>query len=189
MSFIDIDEYIVPVEGENIPDALQGLEQVSNISLPWTMFGMSGQTKPPEEPAIYAYETCATTRRPEITNFKCIVDPCDVTRVSTHKFWTHSMGAATVNDQGQKAANHKARRADGFATTDRLQLNHYYTFSQAELNRKLSRETVSHQAAGARADAVHRMAEWIEADTKPDTTARDFLTRKGIANWRDFRSV
>lgn len=188
MACIDIDEYIVPVSASSIPEALEDLSVFSNISLPWTMFGTSGQREPPEKPAVYAYETRARHRLPAFTNFKCIVDPCEVTRVSTHKFLTRSLGPATVNDEGKLANNHK-RRSGSFATATRLQLNHYYTFSEVELERKLSRETVSHQGSAERAQVVRRIAKLIDEDTVPDQLAAQFLTRLGYSDWRRFRAL
>lgn len=188
MTFIDIDEYIVPVHEATITAALEDLEAFSNVSLPWTMFGTSGHVTAPEVPAVYAYETCAKERHPAFTNYKCIVDPCDVTRVSTHKFWTASMGASTVNDTGAAADNHKMRRSTWFPTAARLQLNHYYTFSEEELARKLTRPTVSHQQSTARKEAVQRMTDMIGTDTTSDRTAAQFLARIGYKDWRRFRS-
>jgi hypothetical protein len=189
MAFIDIDEYIVPVETDTIEEALLGLGDVKNISLPWTMFGPDGHEMPPKEPAIFAYESRATRRLPKITNFKCIVDPCDVVRVSTHKFLTKSMGARSVNDRGESAKNHKTRRTETFATADRLQLNHYYTFSRQELSEKIRGEAVSHQEPSRRAKGVQGLATLIEKNTIRDTLARKFLARHGITTTEEFRAV
>lgn len=189
MAFIDIDEYIVPVQDVSIGAALDPLGDVTNVSLPWTMFGPNGHNAPPDEPAVFAYETRARVRTSQITNYKCIVDPCDVIRVSTHKFLTLSMGAASYNDAGNRAANHKARRTEAFATAERLQLNHYYTFSQQELRAKMNREAVSYQDPSRRADGVGRMAALIDQDTVQDNCARNFLARKGITSVTEFRSL
>lgn len=189
MTFVDIDEYIVPVEAASIEEALVGLGDVANISLPWTMFGPDGHEMPPDEPAIFAYESRARHRLPTITNYKCIVDPCDVVRVSAHKFFTASMGKRSVNDRGESASNHKARRKEGFATADRLQLNHYYTFSQQELLEKTGREAVSHQDPSRRAFGVERLAALIEVDTVRDALGRRFLARHGIKTVEQFRSI
>lgn len=187
MSFIDIDEYIVPVENKTIEEALVGLDDVTNVSLPWTMFGTCGHETPPDEPAIFAYEHRAAHRLPNITNYKCIVDPCDVVRVSTHKFLTKRMGNQSVNDRGVRASGHKARRTEEFATADRLQLNHYYSFSRQELQEKIGGEAVSHQDPSHRAAGVERLAALIEEGTITDTLARDFLARHGIKTTSQFR--
>jgi hypothetical protein len=189
MGFIDIDEYIVPKTDLSICEALGKLETFSNISLPWTMFGTDGHEAPPDEPAVYAYRRRAAQRRADFTNFKCIVDPCKVTRVSTHKYWTSDMGAATVNDRGEHASNHKERRTEAFASAELLQLNHYFTFSQEELDRKLSRETVSHAAQSDREKFVRKTVAAIEEDTVSDDCAPEFLTRKGIEDWHEFRAL
>ncbi|MGB0900774.1 glycosyltransferase family 92 protein [Halocynthiibacter sp.] len=101
MSFIDTDEYLVPQKGGSIPDTLNDLEAFTNISLPWVMFGHNGHLRSPKEPVPFAYTARARHLSGSLLNFKCIVDPCDVTQVSVHKFLTRTMGQGHANTLGR----------------------------------------------------------------------------------------
>jgi len=134
MAFVDVDEYIVPQEAATIAEALAPLDGVTNVSLPWTMFGPNGHVDRPAVPDPFAYTTRAAVRADAILNFKCIVDPCDVSEVRIHRFQTRSLLDRTSNDIGQLSDN--ARRAGDFLSNSSLQLNHYFTRSDADLAEK-----------------------------------------------------
>ena len=189
MGFLDIDEYLVPVSELTIPEVLSGFEDVTNLSLPWTMFGPNGHRETPEMPAVMAYTERAAHRLRSFTNFKCIVDPCDVTLVRVHKFETRSMGSSTVNDRHERVTGYKARTTEKFASSERLQLNHYFTFSHQELERKLSRKAVSGRDKEGRSDYVHKVLSEVESDVVEDRTAPDFLARYDIHTTAQFRSL
>jgi len=179
MTFIDIDEYLVPKAGISFGDTLHSLDAFTNISLPWVMFGHNGHDIAPEEPLPFAYTARAGEISRPLLNFKCIVDPCDVTQVSVHKFQTRKMGTASVNTLGKIASDYKKRREPDFFTTDGLQLNHYYLMSREELQRKLHRGGVSGVENDRRIAAVTEKAAMIEAAPVKDTAAPDFLLRVG----------
>jgi len=80
-AFIDVDEYIVPVSTTTIPLALDLIPDHPNISLPWTMFGHGGHNELVDLPAPFAFESRARHRAGQLLNFKCILDPCEVTQV------------------------------------------------------------------------------------------------------------
>ena len=174
MGFIDIDEYLVPKQSFTILDVLDGLEDFTNISLPWTMFGPSGHDTPPDVPAPFAYGLRARDRAAPILNFKCIVDPCDVTQVRVHRFRTGQMGRDSSNDVGV-TASYKDRDGPGFVSAKALQLNHYYTRSRQELNEKLKKQAVSDASPDSRNPKILQKAKMIEATAVNDRSAVKFL--------------
>ena len=179
MGFIDTDEYLVPRNALTLPDALAELA-CTNISLPWTMFGHGGHKTTPAEAVPFAFQQRAAHAKGPLLNFKCIVDPCDVTQVSTHKFHTATHGDQSSNTSGQMASNRQ--RSGAYVTQDLIQLNHYYLMSEAEMHAKISGPAVSGTAQAQRAAAVLRKAELIEKAPVTDTAAADFLKRHGIEN-------
>ena len=174
MAMIDVDEYIVPRGELHISDILNDLTQFTNISLPWTMFGHSGFDVPPVLPIPFAFNMKARQASSALLNFKCIVDPCDVTQVSTHKFETRKMGSNSANSVGKIASN-KQRNASVFVTTERLQLNHYYLMSKAETESKIANGAVSGVSREQREVAIRHKAAIIEDNPIEDTAAIDFL--------------
>lgn len=181
MTFIDIDEYLFPLLDNTIPEALARIPKHPNISLPWTMYGFNGHAAKPDTPIPFAYEMRAAKRAPKLLNFKCIVDPCDVTKVQVHKFETRTKGTETMNDAGKYAMSYKDRIKPCFASSEVLQLNHYYTFSKQELELKIDKGGVSLTERKRRELHIRRIVEAIESDTVSDTAARDFLSRRGIS--------
>jgi len=188
MAFIDIDECIVPTRGTSILEVLEGLGAYTNVSLPWTMFGPNGHDKTPDIPAQFAYTTRAARRADPVLNFKCIVDPTDVTQARVHRFRTTTMGKDSVNDVGVRAP-YKNRHLDGFLSDAALQLNHYYTRSHEELAMKLGKGAVSDSPLARRNSKVHEKLAVIEATAIPDTAAIDFLRRVGITRPDALRSA
>ncbi|GLQ35434.1 hypothetical protein GCM10007939_17170 [Amylibacter marinus] len=179
MTFIDIDEFLVPKIGNTLLEALEPLNRYSNISLSWTMYGFNGHQDPPEGLTIAQYKNRAANPLAKgmgFLNFKCIVDPCKVNMVAVHKFETTDMGAQSVNDQGVSAHN-KLRKKASFLSDTRLQLNHYYTFSKAELDAKIARGGVSGASGQRHNDRVRLIATQIEQDTVEDLCAFDFWQR------------
>lgn len=186
MGFIDIDEFLTPENTATIPECLAALTGVSNISLPWVMFGHSGHDKMPSGPVPLAYTQRAQHQVGRLLNFKCIVDPCDVTQVSTHKFETHSMGAKTANMLGKVTWN-KTRAMSGFTTNAGLQLNHYYLRSRSEMALKISGPAVSGVQQDRRQAMILEKAALIEENLQLDITAKRFLQRHSIQTDDDFR--
>ena len=188
MAMIDVDEYIVPRDDMRIDDVLADLNAFTNISLPWTMFGHAGHDEPPVLPIPYAFNRRARHATGDLLNFKCIVDPCDVTQVSTHKFETRKMGNASANTLGQISPN-KQRHQANFVTTQGLQLNHYYLMSRAETAAKISNSDVAGVSRAKREIAIMRKAALIEGDSVDDSAAAVFLARHGLTDPDAFSSL
>jgi len=186
MAFIDVDEFLVPQKETGIEAAIAHLGEASNISLPWAMFGHGGHAIAPREATPFAYTRRAPRSAGPLLRWKCIVDPCRVTQVSTHKFHTADLGPRSVNTEG-RTSNNKLRD-EGFASFAHLQLNHYYLRSRAEMAAKISGGAVSGVPRAEREAAILRKAEIIEAETVEDRCAIDFLARFGIADTAALRA-
>lgn len=177
MAFIDVDEFIVPVAAASIPAALAGLEAAAHLSLPWHNFGRNGHETPPEGGVLANY--LRTPPSPygltHGLNFKCLVDPSRVTAVGVHAFEIDGR-AEGVNDRGD-LFRHADRTRPGFYSRERLQLNHYYTRSNTELQAKIRRGSNRDVAANRHVRRVLRIVAAIEADTVEDQSVARFLQR------------
>lgn len=104
-----------------------------------------------------------------LLKFKVICDPCRVTACKVH--WMEvDHGTDSVNDRGYSATL-KGRDAEGFYSADRIQLNHYYTRSDADLARKMARGPNLTVAQSAHERRMMRKVANIEAAEIEDTTA------------------
>jgi len=181
MTYLDADEFLVP-KGAGLDEALGPLEGCRNISLPWHMFGRSGHMVRPEGGVLANY----TRRNPDpmsdargLRNFKMIVDPCHVTAIKVHTVETDG-SADTCNDAGQRFTA-KGREGAGFYAAARIQLNHYYTRSDAELQAKIARGPNLTTPDGDHLRRVMRKVAAIEGGEVEDRSALEFLARKGVA--------
>ena len=188
VALIDIDEYIVPKSHSSIEEVLEPLEQFANISLPWAMFGHNGHESPPNLPVPFAYTQRAEISAGPLLNFKCLLDPAEVVKVDVHRFETTSMGTKSANTLGKTTEN-KQRKTSAFATTELLQLNHYYLMSKQDTAEKLAKGAVSSTEVERRNKSVLEKQKLIEAQPREDTTALDFLKRRGVADAAEFKSL
>ena len=177
MAFVDVDEFIIPKADASLAAALERLGDAGHVSLPWQMFGRSGHQTPPEGGIVanYTRKMRTTEGARHALNWKCIVDPSRVTGVRVHGMEIDGK-AEGVNDAGVAAA-HSARETAGFYSTEFLQLNHYYTRSNKDLQDKLDACLIASVALQKHARRVMRIVAEIEADEIEDTAAIDFLAR------------
>ena len=77
------------------------------------------------------------------------------------------------------AVEEKARERPGFYSAEHLQLNHYYTRSEAELAAKIGRGPNLVAKSPEYARKVRRTVANIEADEVEDRAALDYLARIG----------
>lgn len=183
MAFIDVDEFLLPKRGRTLEDALAGAGGFPNISLPWHMFGTSGHQARPEGPLLLNYTKRGAdplSREENVSNFKCIVDPCEVVEVSVHQFRTREHGEMTVNDAGRKFTR-SGRKSPEFYSSEFLQLNHYYSKSRAELQAKVDRGW-SYDAERAKYQRkVFGIVEAIERNAVEDRAMIEFLEANRIS--------
>jgi hypothetical protein len=182
MAFIDVDEFLLPKKGETIMEALAEAKGFPNISLPWHMFGTSGHETRPPGSILRNYTVRGAdpmSRKKNASNFKCIVDPCQVSEVSIHHFSTTAHGEETANDVGA-VFSRNGRKSSGFYSSKCLQLNHYYSKSKQDLEEKLSRGPASPASRQNYEDRVMTAVRNIEDDTVVDVAMVEFIDRRGL---------
>ena len=181
MAFIDADEFLVPKRAASIPEALAHLGEARNLSLPWHMFGRSGHVAPPEGGVLRNYLRRARDPMSEVRGvraFKCLVDPCHLTAVRVHSMETDGSGRTLQRPRASRSRSGSATRP-GFYSADHLQLNHYYTRSEAELAAKIGRGPNLTAKRSEYERKVRRTVANIEADEVEDRAALDYLARIG----------
>jgi hypothetical protein len=176
MTWIDIDEFLIPKQAPDLDAALAHLADQKMISLPWHMFGRSGHQVPPEGGVVPNY----TRRNPNpmdksLLKFKVIADPCAVTACKVH--WMEVAGLTDSSNDAGKTASLKGRTAPEFYAADHIQLNHYYTRSDADVAEKLARGPNITTAATDNQRRVMRKVAQIEAAEIEDRAAAIWWAR------------
>ncbi len=114
-----------------------------------------------------------------LRNFKMIVDPAHVTSIKVHVIETDG-SSRTCNDRGIEFTT-RERDTPAFYSVDRIQLNHYYTRSDAELRAKIARGPNLTTPDADHLRRVMRKVANIEAGEVTDRSALEFLARTGVA--------
>lgn len=180
MTFIDVDEFLLPKRADTIEQALAPVNGFPNVSLPWHMFGPGGHKTKPPGGVINNYVMRASepiSQKKEATNFKCIFDPCEVTEVSVHHFETRQFGSDTCNDAGQ-ISTRKGRKKPAFYSAQNLQLNHYYTKSLEEFEAKIRKGPASPGTRERREIRLRTAFASIEESLVEDREIIDFVHRR-----------
>jgi hypothetical protein len=176
VAFIDVDEFMFPVEGSSLDATFAELADQVIVSLAWINFGPSGhETRPPGLVIANYTERAAFPPRTDqysLLRYKSVVDPRKVWRVSTHAC---SLGDGTVliNDRGVAFPAHQARDIR-YATADKLRLHHYFTRSREEAEQKIAKGRVS-LAGKVNPNALDRRLRQYELATERDSTILRFV--------------
>jgi hypothetical protein len=144
------------------------------------MFGRSGHMAPPEGGVLRNYLRRAADPMSDLRGiraFKCIVDPCHLTALRAHSMDV-DRSDRSCNDRGE-ASTAAGREKPGFYSSERIQLNHYYTRSEAELSAKIGRGPNLRAKAGEYGRKVRRTVENIEREEVVDQVALDYMARIG----------
>lgn len=183
LTFIDVDEFLIPKRARTLPEALAHLEaDCVNLSLPWHMFGRSGFRTPPSGGVLRNYLRRAADPMSDLRGvraFKCIVDPCRLTAVKVHSMQTDG-NDRTCNDRGVEVPL-RERDRPAFYSADHVQLNHYYSRSEQEVQEKVGRGPNLVSKASEYERKVRRTIAHIEQDEVEDRSALDYLARVGPA--------
>ena len=141
MALIDLDEYLVPVIKDNLPDLLKEYERFPGLVVKWVSFDCNGHEKKPTSHG--GLITANYTRVPKNYNcgfnahFKSIVRPRLVIDVmgahhAIYRFNTHA-----VNENFKEIPTGK--ESDSKGSVKKIRLNHYFSKSKEEYAQKMGR--------------------------------------------------
>ena len=179
MAFIDLDEFVFPVEAPDLISVLRGYEDCSSVCVPWFMFGFSGHETPVPGLVIENYTQRAPfpppPRHAKLLKWKSIVQPAEVVAVtSAHLFELASGLTGGFDERKAEVTADKATPPPG----DVLRVNHYYSRSREEFTAKLNmvRFTTGTCTHRFHTDPRNRqrLIDMIETETIHDTTITRF---------------
>ncbi|MCL2737593.1 MAG: glycosyltransferase family 92 protein, partial [Alphaproteobacteria bacterium] len=127
LAIIDADEFILPLEHENIPEFLKDYEDFSQICIHWLRYGSSGHKEKPSGLVVENF-----TQHEECGNqhVKSIVNPRAVVKTRIH--W-HEVSGKSVNENKDRVTGPKDVRAP----ISKIRINHYLvkSFEECEIKR------------------------------------------------------
>ncbi len=166
MAYYDPDEFLVPLQDDDIPSFLARFEDAATVRVPRYEFGYSGHRTPPDALTIEAYTQVADVLDLDVQlppRVKSIVQPRAVSAVAVHLSFP-----ADVPEPGQPTATAELEVRD-FA-----RLNHYYTRSFEEFEAKRFRGSATGRPA-------RPAVPWDTPTVEVDTSAGRFIARTQAA--------
>jgi hypothetical protein len=153
IAFLDDDEFLFPSQGESVQKVLRRYQQYPAVAVHWLMFGSSGHIRRPEGLVLENYLRRAESVTPII---KSIVNPRRVAAAAdTHHWLYKERNVAT--DENERPVH--TSRSDP-ATVDILRINHYWSKSLEDGERKVARGAVDQWTV----DNPRSMELWREFD-------------------------
>lgn len=142
MLFLDLDEFVFPVEDVSLIAALSRCAHLPSISMPWMNFGPDSHQQPPPGLVIENYTERATFPADDdqrhLFAYKTFVDPLAVSVPGVHYSQLRDYGDVMFNERGQSVPRSRCRQKS-FACNEILRLHHYFTRSFEEMARKRKR--------------------------------------------------
>lgn len=134
MATIDIDEFIVPISTQTIPEFLQDFEDDSGIEINWMIYGSNGQKFRTNELVIERFTKHAFHNYDKNRHIKTIFNPRSVWVAGVHE---------AKYFKGKGVNIHKKENKKYFLNRepvlDKIRINHYFTKSEAEYLIKMKR--------------------------------------------------
>lgn len=156
IAFLDDDEFLFPVRGGSLRQALKRFEAFPAVAVHWVMFGSSGHKARPEGLVISNYKLCKGG--PDRT-IKSIVNPRRIRAAKSPHYWIYKDHARSVNERYEPVRNSCGVESP---TVDVLRINHYWSKSYEDGVVKMTR-------GGADPWSLQNprtMDTWLEDDLK-----------------------
>ncbi len=133
MGFVDADEFILPIDGDSVPDSVDKVfnenPEASGIVISWRMFGSGGQLSDNGRPVIETFIRHADNSFWQHQHVKTICNPRKTLYpLSPHHFVYLDYGYA-VNERGEKVDGPYDPSGQN-QDCSTLQINHYYVKSR-----------------------------------------------------------
>ncbi|TKV41686.1 hypothetical protein A0U87_03985 [Sphingobium sp. MP9-4] len=155
-AFIDLDEFINPLEYDSIIDWLQGFKEASAIAVQWMNFGPDGHNTPPDGLLIENYTTRLPDDHAMHGHVKTIVRTADYVKARS----PHSMivSGRIVDEHGEDIDQSVDYAILPVRKHRSICINHYYTRSRSEWAAKLNKGLADHR----KDTTVSRNPAWLE---------------------------
>jgi hypothetical protein len=139
IGFLDIDEYIVPLQESNIANILKSYEEYDGLCLHWLLFGSNGLLTR-QNSTIYSYtQSCPNHGANE--HIKSIINPKKYTGYHYDPHFITTSNSVNVNKEKVTDAFGSTRQNNRKPILDKvMRINHYYTKSLEDFSYKRDRK-------------------------------------------------
>jgi hypothetical protein len=178
IAFIDIDEFLFSPTLEPVAELLPEYEEWPGVGVNWALYGSSGHQTRPAGLVIDNYLYRTDTEENGAT--KSIVDPARVAFCRNAHQFEYREGAGSAVDENKHPIDGWQTESVSFA---KLRINHYYTKSEEDVERKF--EAWSKSARPMERRLILRKSRLLnqvrdETITHYVPALRDALARRGL---------
>jgi hypothetical protein len=172
VAFLDLDEFLFPVQIDNLVTFLKDYEQYGGLCVNWATFGTSGVESIPENYVMIEYLTMASELDHKFNlHVKSIVRPDRVHKFVSPHYAAYNKGFSQVNSD----KIHFDGPFSPYAAHSLIRINHYYTRDIQWLLQKKMPDTIAFLSKNNEYKKQFEAIEWCL------TAAKDFSIRKDEA--------
>jgi len=135
LAAIDIDEFIVPIENETIPDFLKDFEQYAGVKINWLAYGSSGEKHWRKELVIDRFKKHEKTNAHLGRVVKTICNPRAVFKMDIHEPFYFNFAVVVNSSKNSQRYSYM----DIEQIYDKIRINHYHTKSYNEYLLKIKK--------------------------------------------------
>ncbi|MDL2306715.1 glycosyltransferase family 92 protein [Desulfovibrio sp. OttesenSCG-928-C06] len=169
IGFIDLDEFVLPMQDNDLRVFLSEFEDYGGVAATWHLFNSSGHLKRPEGPVIRNYTEAF--REQESYTIKSFVRPARTALPQSPHHFSYQPGFFCVNEEHCPVS---PGVQFSFATGKRIRVNHYFMKSQQDFEARLERG----RATTTDQSKLYQMVMFMQGIEKPyvrDTAIHKFL--------------
>ena len=139
IAFLDVDEFLMPAEEGgrliDVADSIMAQDKcIGGCTVNWLCYGSGGHEKKPEGLVTEAYVMRGKDDFEANANYKSIVNPRRAFAFICPHYPTYKRGYYAVNERGVRVDTSTFR-----GTYEKLRINHYFTKSKEEYEKKMLR--------------------------------------------------
>lgn len=171
ITFLDIDEFIVPFHDNSINEFLGKLDSgISSIHINWRNFGSSRRESPDYELVTEAFTQCAPAGWGNHHHFKSFARMERVTEAHIHDIVTRE-GRRVLSDLSEFITEH--RGLSNRIVHDGIQINHYQCKTYEEFKDRMQRGDANYASKSAREHTLERFSV-LDRNEEEDDRIRRF---------------
>lgn len=136
MAVIDLDEFLVPLRAEGVPQVLAGFADCGGLAAHWKIFGSAGEDEQRPGLVMDRFRRCAAAEFDAHRHVKSIVKAALVDRPGIHICYLRE---GRIVDERRRPVDSASSGIHDGISHEYLQVNHYCTKSREEWQRKWRR--------------------------------------------------
>lgn len=172
LACLDLDEFLFPVQENDLRVVLRSLEAASNLAVFRREFAFCDHEEPPTGPVLANYQHTRPQGAFERAKYKSIVDPARVCGVKSAHGFELADGVTLVNERLEPLRKDSKRRFE--ICSEKLRINHYFTKSKAEFRIKLARGNIINRTDWE--EKITKVVKILDDEsTQTDQTIQRFL--------------